>query len=102
MAVKPAPGEEPCAGAVIDAEVLRGYVPTQEGGPACGSPLALTTPDQCTPTMTVISPQQSWQAYVVAALARVGGKGFVIPVPSQYIGGPGQPRTCGPDLDEPC
>ncbi|HEX5540434.1 MAG TPA: hypothetical protein VFX60_02540 [Micromonospora sp.] len=102
MTVKPAPGEEPCAAAVIDAEVLRGYVPTKEGGPACGSPLALTTADQCTPTMTVISPQQRWQAYVAEALARVGGKGFVIPVPNQYTGGPGQPRTCDPDRGEPC
>lgn len=97
MRIKPEPGQDPCVGLTVDTRQFRGYRPTAEGGPPCGSEVALTTPDQCQPTLTVVSVTQRWRDYVAEVLKRAGDRGgFVIVMPEPYTGGPNEPRTCAP------
>ena len=96
MRIKPAPDQDPCAGATVEAHQFRGYVPTQKGGPACGSEIALTTPDACQPTITVLSPEQQWLNSVAEKSKRVGNRVFIIPLPEPFPNDPNDPRTCHP------
>lgn len=97
MRIRPEPGQDPCVGVTVGTRQFQGYRPTAEGGPPCGSELALTTPDQCQPTLTVVNVEQRWRDYVAEVLERVGGMGgFVIVMPQPYSGGANDPRTCDP------
>ncbi len=97
MSIKPEPGADPCGGIRTEGQVLHGYLPTKEGGAPCGSPWALTTGEDCTPTITVVGVNELWRERVRELLAGLGGKGFIIHLPEPYpVLGPNDPRTCTP------
>jgi hypothetical protein len=88
-AIKPAPGEDPCATTKVKATVMRGYVHGVTADP-CGDPRAMPGQDQCAPTLTLVTfGQASLEDIVRTGFEKLGGPAFVIPLTSPGPIGPG-------------
>lgn len=88
-AIRPAPGEDPCATAAVKASVVRGYVHGVSGDP-CGDPRAMPGQDQCAPVLTVATfGHASLEEILLTGLEKLGGPVFVIPLTPPGPIGPG-------------